>query len=218
MAEKLSADFRKNINTIQQPEYIQHLFKDKKFQRLLEAYPVQKLVKRNKIYLRLCSSILSQQLNTKVARILNERFLDLYDDKEPSSLQILDTPITALRQIGFSNAKAGYVHNVCQFFIEHKLSDAKLHKMSNEELIQLLTQIKGVGRWTVEMLLIFTMQREDVFTYDDLGLRQGVIKLYNIPETDKKVLRQKVEKIALKWSPYRSYASLYLWQMANEKL
>lgn len=137
---------------------------------------------------------------------------------EPSILQILETPVTALREIGFSNAKAGYVHNVCQFFIKRKLSDAKLHKMSNEELIQLLTQIKGIGRWTVEMLLIFTMQREDVFAYDDLGLRQGTIRLYNIKETDKKLLRQKVEKIALKWSPYRSYASLYLWQMANQKL
>lgn len=175
-------------------------------------------MKRNKIYLRLCSSILGQQLNTKVARILNERFLALYENKEPSGRQILDTPVTTLREIGFSNAKAGYVHNVCQFFIERKLSDSKLHKMSNDELIQLLTQIKGVGRWTVEMLLIFTMQREDVFAYDDLGLRQGVIKLYKITETDKKLLRQKVEKIALKWSPYRSYASLYLWQMANEKL
>lgn len=192
--------------------------KDKTFQRLIETYPVQKLVKRNKIYLRLCSSILSQQLSTHVARILYERFLNIYDQIEPSAAQILETPVTALREIGFSNAKAGYVHNVCQFFIENKLTDARLHRMSNEELIQLLTQIKGVGRWTVEMLLIFTMQREDVFAFDDLGLRHGVIKLYKITETDKKLLRQKVEKIALKWSPYRSYASLYLWQMANEKL
>jgi DNA-3-methyladenine glycosylase II len=160
---------------------------------------------------------LSQQLSTKVASILYKRFLTLYGDKEPSALQILETPTTVFREIGFSNAKAGYVQNVCQFFIEKKLSDAKLHQMNNEELIELLTQIKGVGRWTVEMLLIFTMQREDVFAFDDLGLRQGVIKLYNITETDKKLLRQKVEKIALKWSPYRSYASLYLWQMANEK-
>ena len=177
---------------------------------------MQKLSKRNKIYLRLCSSILSQQLSTKVASILYERFLGLYAQKEPSIEQILETPTSTLREIGFSNAKASYVHNVCEFFIENKLTDARLHTMSNEELIDLLTQIKGVGRWTVEMLLIFTMQREDVFAYDDLGLRQGVIKLYKITETDKKLLRQKVEKIALKWSPYRSYASLHLWQMANE--
>ena len=185
---------------------------------MLETYSIQKLEKRNKIYLQLCSSILSQQLSTKVAGILKERFLALYENNEPSALQLLETPATTFREIGFSNAKAGYVHNVCQFFIEQQLSDARLHKMSNDDLIELLTQIKGVGRWTVEMLLIFTMQREDIFAYDDLGLRQGTIKLYNIKETDKKLLRQKVEKIALKWSPYRSYASLYLWQMANEKL
>lgn len=178
---------------------------------------MQKLVKRNKIYLRLCSSILSQQLSTKVARILYERFLDLFDKNEPSATQILETSVTTLREIGFSNAKAGYVHNVSHFFIENKLTDTRLHRMSNEDLIEFLTQIKGVGRWTVEMLLIFTMEREDIFAFDDLGLRQGVIKLYNVQETDKKLLRQKVEKIALKWSPYRSYASLYLWQMANEK-
>ena len=160
---------------------------------------------------------MSQQLSTQVARILYERFLGLYN-KEPSAAQILETPVTTFREIGFSNAKAGYIHNVCRFFTENKLTDARLHRMSNEELIELLTQIKGVGRWTVEMLLIFTMQREDVFTFDDLGLRQGVIKLYKITETDKKLLRQKVEKIALKWSPYRSYASLYLWQMANQKV
>jgi DNA-3-methyladenine glycosylase II len=193
------------------------LSKDKKLQPLIGGYQVQPLEKRNNIYLKLCSSILSQQLSTQVARILYERFLGLYN-KEPSAAQILETPVTTFREIGFSNAKAGYIHNVCRFFTENKLTDARLHRMSNEELIELLTQIKGVGRWTVEMLLIFTMQREDVFTFDDLGLRQGVIKLYKITETDKKLLRQKVEKIALKWSPYRSYASLYLWQMANEKL
>ena len=192
--------------------------KDKKLQPLIGGYQVQPLEKRNNIYLKLCSSILSQQLSTQVARILYERFLNLYNQIEPSAEEILETPVTTLREIGFSNAKAGYVHNVCQFFIENKLTDSRLHLMSNDELIQLLTQIKGVGRWTVEMLLIFTVQREDVFTFDDLGLRQGVIKLYKITETDKKLLRQKVEKIALKWSPYRSYASLYLWQIANQKV
>ena len=214
---KLSINFSINKIKIQQPPHILHLSKDKKLQLLLETYAVQELEKRNKIYLRLCSSILSQQLSTTVARILYERFLGLYKNREPSIKEILNTPVTTLREIGFSNAKAGYVHNVCQFFLERKLSDKKLHQLTDEELIDLLTQIKGVGRWTVEMLLIFTMQREDVYAFDDLGLRQGVIKLYGITETDKKLLRQKVEKIARKWSPYRSYASLYLWQMANKK-
>jgi DNA-3-methyladenine glycosylase II len=83
--------------------------------------------------------------------------------------------------------------------------------MSNDEVIDLLTQIKGVGKWTVEMILMFTLGREDVFALDDLGLKQGVIKLYNLKETDKKLLQKKIEKISLKWRPYRTYASRYLW-------
>ena len=83
--------------------------------------------------------------------------------------------------------------------------------MGNEEVLDLLTQIKGVGKWTVEMILMFTLGREDVFAIDDLGLKQSVIKLYKIKETDKKLLRGKIEKISLNWSPYRTYASRYLW-------
>ena len=167
--------------------------------------------KKNKVYLRLCESILSQQLSTKVADVLYKRFLDLFGGKEPTAQQILDTPATVFRSIGFSNAKASYVHNVCRFFIENKITDARLHKMSNEEVFELLTQIKGVGRWTVEMILMFTLGREDIFAMDDLGLKQSVIKLYKIKETDKKLLKEKIEKISLKWSPYRTYASRYLW-------
>ncbi|MEO6682987.1 MAG: DNA-3-methyladenine glycosylase 2 family protein [Ginsengibacter sp.] len=184
---------------------------------MIKKYPPGKLVKKNKIYLQLCNSILSQQLSTHVARILQERFLNIYDGQEPNLTQILNTPTETFREIGFSNAKASYVHHVCRFFTGNKLTDARLHRMDNEDIIELLTQIKGVGRWTVEMLLIFSMQREDVFAFDDLGLRQGVINLYHLKETDKKLLRQKIEKIALKWSPYRSYASLYLWHLANER-
>ena len=192
-------------------EHITHLSKDKKLKALIDAQPVYVLQKRNKVYLRLCGSILSQQLSTKVADVLYKRFLDLYGGKEPSAKQILETPATVFRSIGFSNAKASYVHNVCRFFIENKINDARLHKMSNDEVLELLTQIKGIGKWTVEMILIFTLWRQYIFAHDDLGLRQSVIKLYRIKETDKKLLREKIEKISLKWSPYRTYASRYLW-------
>jgi len=192
-------------------KHISHLSKDKKLKKLIDAQTPFILEKRNKIYLRLCSSILSQQLSTTVARVLYARFLALYDGKEPAAKQILETPVEIFRGLGFSNAKASYVHNVCRFFIENKITDAQLHQMKNEEVIELLTQIKGVGKWTVEMILMFTLGREDIFAIDDLGLKQGVIKLYNLKETDKKVLAKKIEKIALKWSPYRTYASRYLW-------
>jgi DNA-3-methyladenine glycosylase II len=192
-------------------EHLIHLSKDKKLKLLIDSQQPDVLLKRNKVYLRLCGSILSQQLSTKVADVLYKRFLNLYDGKEPSAKQILETPATAFRSIGFSNAKASYVHNVCRFFIENKITDASLHKMSNDEVLCLLTQIKGIGKWTVEMVLMFTLGREDVFAMDDLGLKQSVIKLYKIKETDKKLLREKIEKISLKWSPYRTYACKYLW-------
>jgi DNA-3-methyladenine glycosylase II len=192
-------------------KHISHLSKDKKLKKLIDAQSPFILEKRNKIYLRLCSSILSQQLSTTVAKVLYARFLALYDGSEPTAKQILETPAETFRSIGFSNAKASYVHNVCRFFIENKISDAQLHQMKNEEVIELLTQIKGVGKWTVEMILMFTLGREDVFAIDDLGLKQGVIRLYNLKETDKKILQKKIEKIASKWSPYRTYASRYLW-------
>jgi len=192
-------------------KHIYHLSKDKKLKKVIDSQPPFVLQKRNKVYLRLCSSILSQQLSTTVAKVLFKRFLELYNGKEPTAKQVLETPAETFRSIGFSNAKASYVHNVCRFFIENKITDAQLHKMSNEEVIELLTQIKGVGKWTVEMILMFTLGREDVFAIDDLGLKQSVIKLYKIKETDKKLLYQKIEKISLKWSPYRTYASRYLW-------
>ena len=191
--------------------HISHLSKDKRLKKVIEAQPAFVLEKRNKVYLRLCSSILSQQLSTTVAKVLYKRFLDLFGGKEPTAKEILKIPAETFRSIGFSNAKASYVHNVCRFFIEHKITDAQLHQMTNDQVIDLLTQIKGVGKWTVEMILMFTLGREDVFALDDLGLKQGVIKLYNLKETDKKILLKKIEKISLKWSPYRTYASRYLW-------
>ena len=197
--------------------HIPHLSKDKKLKKLIETQKPKILSVQKKVYLRVCASILSQQLSTKVVKVLHKRFLDLYGGKEPSARKILETPATVFRSIGFSNAKASYVHNVCRFFIDNNITDASLYKMSNDEILDLLTQIKGVGKWTVEMILMFTLGREDIFAMDDLGLKQSVIRLYNIKETDKKLLREKIEKISLRWSPYRTYASVYLWGWKDEK-
>ena len=198
-------------------DHISHLSKDKKLKKLIEAQKPHVLSIQKNVYLRLCASILSQQLSTKVARVLHKRFLELYGNSEPSPYQILETPATVFRSIGFSNAKASYVHNVCRFFIDYKITDAGLYKMSNDEILDLLTRIKGVGKWTAEMILMFTLGREDVFAMDDLGLRQSVIKLYKIKETDKKLVREKIEKISLKWSPYRTSACKYLWGWKDEQ-
>jgi DNA-3-methyladenine glycosylase II len=137
--------------------------------------------------------------------------LELYGKKEPTPQQIADTPHETLRSIGLSNAKANYVHNVAQFALENDMSDKKLSKMSNEEVIAYLTPIKGVGRWTVEMLLIFTLGREDVFAPDDLGIQNFMIENYRLDPSNKKKFREDMLRISQKWSPYRSFACLHMW-------
>jgi DNA-3-methyladenine glycosylase II len=157
------------------------------------------------------ASIMSQQLSTKVAAVIFKRFLALYKSTEPKPQQVLDTSFEKLRAIGLSNAKVNYIKNVAQFCIDHKINDTKLLAMNNEEVIALLTQIKGVGKWTVEMLLMFTLGREDIFALDDLGIKNAMVKLYRLDESDKKKLKEKMLSISEKWSPYRTYACLHLW-------
>lgn len=196
--------------------YHQHLCKDKKLVKIIPG-PLPVLPVRKNIALRLVGSIMSQQLSTRVSEVIYTRFLALYGGKEPTPKQVLDTPPATLRAIGLSNAKVSYVHNVARFTVEEKLTDRKLHKMSDEEVIVYLTQIKGVGRWTVEMLLMFYLNREDVFALDDLGLQQSMIKLYRLDTTDKKALRQRLMEISAKWAPYRTYACRYLWAWKDMK-
>lgn len=197
------------------PFYITHLLKDKKlFGAINQEQPFQ-LVQQEKIYLSLCRSIISQQLSTKVASVIFRRFLDLYGEKEPEPGQILETSFDTLRAIGLSNAKTHYIQNVARFTIEHGIDDRKFDKMDNEEIISYLTQIKGVGRWTVEMLLMFTLGREDVFAVDDLGLQNAMIGIYKLRHNDKKKLKKRMLHISNKWKPYRTYACLHLWHWQN---
>jgi DNA-3-methyladenine glycosylase II len=191
-------------------EYLSHLQKDKKLAGTL-GKEMYELKLHPNISVRLMASIMSQQLSTKVSKVIFHRFLDLYKGKEPKPKQVLDTPFDQLRGIGLSNAKVNYVQNVASFCIEHKITDKKLLQMGNEEIIELLTQIKGVGRWTVEMLLMFTLGREDVFAVDDLGIQQAMIRIYQLDVTDKKKIKEQMLKISAKWSPYRTYACLHLW-------
>ena len=154
---------------------------------------------------------MSQQLSTKVAKVIYNRFIELYGGEEPQPQQVLDTPFEILRGIGLSNAKVNYVQNVAKFCIENSITDKKLKKLSNDEIIVLLTQIKGVGKWTVEMLLMFSLGREDVFAVDDLGIQQAIVKVYKLNIENKKEIKEKMLQISSKWSPYRTYACLHLW-------
>jgi DNA-3-methyladenine glycosylase II len=191
-------------------EYLAHLQKDKKLATIL-GEQVHELKYHKNIPLRLIASIMSQQLNTKVATIIYKRFLELYHGEEPTPQQVLATSFEKLRAIGLSNAKVKYVQNVAAFCVEEKVTDKKLLAMDNDAIIDYLTQIKGVGRWTVEMLLMFTLGRPDVFPVDDLGIQNAMIRLYKLKMEDKKQLREKLVKLSQKWAPYRTYACIHLW-------
>lgn len=192
-------------------EHIKHLNKDKKLKAIISTQETIVLKKEKNIYLWICFSIISQQLSTKVAKVIQHRFLDLYDSKKPNLEEIIATPFDTLKGIGLSQSKTNYLLNVCHFFLEHKLTDSKLNKMDDETLIALLIQIKGVGRWTVEMILMFALGREDVFAVDDLGIQQKMCALFDIDKTDKKQMKSKMQEISSPWSPYRTYACRYLW-------
>lgn len=192
-------------------DYKIHLSKDKKLKKLISQQEAFQLKQKKNICIYLCASIMSQQLSTKVATVIYNRFLILFGGKEPTPQQILDTSLEKLRSIGLSNAKASYVHNVAKFAQEKGLDIKKLNRMSNEELIEYLTEIKGVGKWTTEMLLMFALGREDVFAVDDLGIQNAMIGLYRLNKEDKKLLKLEMLRISEKWTPYRTYACLHLW-------
>ncbi|ATL46714.1 3-methyladenine DNA glycosylase [Chitinophaga caeni] len=189
--------------------YFEHLSKDKRFLKIMET-PLLPVQPKHNITLLLISCIINQQLSIKVADVIYARFLALFP-ATPTAEAILQLGITDLRSIGISAAKAQYILNVAQFAVDENLDDEKLLEMENEEILKYLTQIKGVGAWSVEMLLMFQLGREDVFSLGDYGVRQSMIKLYKIDPSDKKSCDAKILKIAEKFKPYRSFACRHLW-------
>ena len=192
-------------------EYVQVLKNDPVLFNVLEGQ-VFSLKKKRNIGLQLMLSIMSQQLSTKVATVFKQRFLALFPtQKVPVMTDVLAISYEQLRSIGLSHAKATYVHAVAAFFETHQLTDRQLHALSNDELKALLTQIKGVGPWTVEMLLMFSMARTNVFPVDDLGIRQAMLQLYGIRSKDLRRQKARMQAIATQWHPYQTYACLHLW-------
>jgi len=165
------------------------------------------------VYATLLDSITSQQLSVKAAATIHQRFLDLFEDHYPDPNILIDLSPETLRQVGLSGQKSQYLRNTAAFFLENNLMQYNWKQHTEEEIVQLLTQIKGVGRWTVEMILMFSLHFPDVFPIDDLGIQQAIIKLYEIsPDIKGKPLRKTMTEIAEPWRPYRSYASRYLWK------
>ena len=158
----------------------------------------------------LARAIIHQQLSTKVAAIIHQRFLQLYGESTSTDAQeVLNTSETVLRSVGLSRPKIRYLKDLATQVLSGLPTIEQLENMDDESIIQTLTQVKGVGRWTVQMLLIFRLHRLDVLPTEDLGIRAGIRKVYGLNELPD---RQTVMSLGQKWQPYRSIASWYLWR------
>jgi DNA-3-methyladenine glycosylase II len=192
---------------------IQHLSLDAQLQPLLAQFSFPVLDPNRDVFTSLLKSIVSQQLSVKAAATIHGRFLDLFPDADPDTEEILSLSLDEMRAVGLSRQKSGYIQNVAQHFQEKQLIDTDWSRFSDEEIIRDLTQIKGVGQWTVEMVLMFTLHRTNVLPVADLGIQQAFEKLYGLDLSQKKkAIYAGMQAIAQAWEPYRTFACVYLWQ------
>lgn len=155
----------------------------------------------------LCREIINQQLADKAAHAIFNRFLNLFPKQNIKPSLIVKLTEQNLRNTGMSWAKARYIKDLAFKIHNNDVRLEKLQTMNNEEAIKELIKIKGIGPWTAEMFLMFSLGKEDIFSFGDLGLRRAIEKLYKINDLTK----EKAEKISSKWSPYRTYACCILW-------
>lgn len=169
---------------------------------------------RTNYYESLVSSIIGQQLSTRVADIIWNRVLGLLNGvMEPQSM--IDTEDKALRDAGLSYPKIGYIKNLSESILNKKIFLRNFEEWTDDEIIKNLTQVKGIGIWTAEMFLIFSLGRTDVFSIGDGGLQRVIKSLYKLEENPTK---GRLLEISNNWKPYRTFASLYLWEAINKGL
>lgn len=189
---------------------------DPTMKRLIASYPAPTFERHGNYYQELVDSIISQQLSVSAARAIETRFKGLFDDKFPTPEQILRIDIETLRGVGFSRPKARYVQDLAQNVISGTVRFDTIDEQTNDEIIAELTKVKGIGEWTVHMFLMFCMARLDVLPVGDLGIRNGVTKLYGL---DHQATPDDVRMVAEQqnWRPYESVASWYVWQSLENK-
>lgn len=188
---------------------IRHLSQDRVLSAVIDKYDVSTPKISTNLFHDLLEAIISQQLSNKAAATIFNRFLDLFPKEQvPQPEEILKLSEETLRSCGVSHQKASYLKSLAEEITSQKLVLENLHLLEDEEVVLELTKVKGIGRWTAEMFLIFSLGRQNVFSVGDLGLRSAVAKLYGVNRENK----IKIEEISKNWSPYKTLASLYLWK------
>lgn len=193
-------------------EALAHLRKvDPKLAPLIDAHGHPTIVPGRDPVHSLARAIVSQQLSGKAADTIWGRFLDLYPRRQfPAAAKILATPDDALRAAGLSGAKAAAIKDLARHVVEKKLLPAKLPQLTDPEISAALLPVRGIGPWSVDMFLMFTLARPDVLPVGDLGIRKGMqrhFRLRKLPEAKKMIA------LAAPWQPFRTIASWYMWRL-----
>ncbi|MFX1538719.1 MAG: DNA-3-methyladenine glycosylase family protein [Promethearchaeota archaeon] len=195
-------------------EAIDFLKKDKVMKAIIEKKGEEiKLSQSDNYFESLLTTIIYQQLSGKAAKSILQKLLALFPEQKPTPELLLKVKEEDLVAAGISRQKRGYLFSLAEKFADGTITTEKFHKMTDEEIIQELVQVKGIGRWSAQMFLMFDLGREDVFAPDDLGLRKALQINYDFDELPKP---KEAGKFAERWKPYRTYASIFLWRSISK--
>ena len=193
---------------------LQILNKDSKIKKLIKDYGFPSFELKDDYFESLMRSIVFQQLSGKVANIIYQRFIKLLPENKIIPKAVLKLPNSNMRKAGLSMQKINYIKNLADYFDNNLFNSKIVEKMSNKEISDELIQIKGVGQWTVDMFLMFTLNRPDVMPYSDLGIKKGMKILFNL---NKLPTKNEMRDFSIKWIPYRTLACWYLWKIADDE-
>ena len=171
--------------------------------------------KSENLFHALTDEIISQQLSGKAAGTIFDRFKKLFPDENITPEKVMELPEEAIRGAGASWAKVRSLKSLAEHVLTKKLDLEHLESLPNAEVMNQLVQVKGIGPWTAEMFMMFTLGREDIFSHGDLGLKKAIQKIYSFK---KEPTQKQIEKIVKKWSPYKTYGSRILWKVLDLKL
>ena len=189
------------------------LSKDSKMEKLIGNYGHPSFESKSNYFQSLMRYIVFQQLTGKVADIIYKRLIDLLPNNKIIPKEVLMLNYENMKKIGLSSQKISYIKNLANYFDNNTFNSNKVKKMSNEDISFELIKIKGVGQWTIDMFLMFTLNRTDVFPCSDLGIKKGIkilFKLNKLPTKDEMI------SFSIPWKPYRTVACWYLWKVADE--
>lgn len=195
--------------TEKETEYLKK--KDKKLAEEIDRIGIVKREVEPDVFVALISSIISQQISTKAAITVKSRLSELIGDIRPENIDKVE--LESIQKCGMSLRKAGYIKGIAKAAILKTVDFENLHKLTDEEVTKELTSLKGVGEWTAEMLLIHSLQRPNILSYKDLGIRRGIMRLYDLKELTK----EEFEKYRKRYTPYCTVASLYIWEISSRE-